>query len=101
MDKLDKNNAVEVNCVRDEYIYISQQPCENCKSKNAYVLHIQRLVETEDRTYDLLETKCQYCGHKKYFTFDITRYFEDLGKQFSNTLKHQDKYEDLDWDNET
>lgn len=101
MDKLDKNNAPEVNCVRDEYLYISQQPCENCNRKNAYKLHTQILISSENRNYDLLETQCQYCGNKKYFTFDVTECLHNIEKQLSNTFKNKNNYEDLDWDNET
>lgn len=101
MDNLDKNNAVEVNCVRDEYIYISQQLCENCSRKNAYMLRAQTLIGREDRNYDVLDTECQYCGYKKCFTFDVTDCFQNLEKQLSATFKDQDKHEDLDWDRET
>jgi hypothetical protein len=101
MDNLDKNNAVEVNCVRDEYIYISQQPCESCSRKNAYRLRTQTLIGREDRNYDVLDTECQFCGYKKCFTFDVTDCFQNLEKQFTATFKDRDKHEDLDWDSET
>jgi hypothetical protein len=101
MDKLDKDNAVEVKCVRDEYIFISQQPCQNCGKINAYKLRIQHLIHSENRSYDVLETECQYCRHQKCFTFDITDYFQDLGKQLTATFKDRDKDEDLNWDTKT
>nr|MDO8083109.1 hypothetical protein [Candidatus Freyarchaeota archaeon] len=101
MDNLDKSNAVEVNCVRDEYIFISQQPCENCSRKNAYRLRTQTLIGREDRNYDVLDTECQFCGYKKCFTFDVTDCFQNLEKQFSATFKDRDKHEDMDWDKET
>ncbi|WXG39824.1 MAG: hypothetical protein WED07_03195 [Candidatus Freyarchaeum deiterrae] len=101
MDKLDKSNALEVNCVRDEYIHVSKQPCESCNRKNAYKLCTQHLIQSEDRSYDILDTECQYCGYKKHFTFDITECFQNPEKQLSAMLKDLDKHDELDWDSET
>ncbi|MEM3587205.1 MAG: hypothetical protein QXO71_07800 [Candidatus Jordarchaeaceae archaeon] len=101
MTNLDKNNAREVNCVRDEYLYIFQQSCEKCRRKNAYKLCTQTLINNENRDYDILETKCQYCGHIKYFTFDVTECLHNIEKQLYSTFKDKETYEDLDWDSET
>jgi hypothetical protein len=101
MDKLDKSNAIKVKCVRDEYMLISHQLCENCNKKYAYKLCTQQFLQDENGSYDVLDTQCQYCGHKKCFTFNITEYHEDVENQIQAMFKDKDKFYDLDWDSET
>ncbi|MHA1580874.1 MAG: hypothetical protein ACTSUQ_14785 [Candidatus Freyarchaeota archaeon] len=101
MKKFDTNNTTKVKCVYDEYLIISQRPCESCNKKHAYKLRSQHLHQEKNKTYEVLNTQCQYCGHKKTFTFDITDCHQDTTKQILAMIKIKEKYEDWNWDTDT
>ncbi len=42
--KIDSNSAIAVDSIEEEYRYIQQIPCEQCKFKEIFKLNLQSLI---------------------------------------------------------
>ncbi len=76
--KIDSISAIDVGNIEEEYRYILQIPCEQCKFKGTFKLNLQSLIFEENQPYDKLDCQCQNCGAKKSFIFDISNFFGKL-----------------------
>ena len=75
---IDSNLAIVVGSIEEEYQYIKQILCEQCKFKGSLVLNKQSLIFEENKPYDKMDCQCQNCGAKKSFIFDISSFFGKL-----------------------
>jgi len=68
----DYDKAIKVDSVAQEHLYVARQGC-SCGGR----LHPtgQALLEHKGRHYDLLKTRCQACGNRAEFLFDINSFF--------------------------
>jgi len=69
---IDSNSAIVVGSIEEEYKYIQQIICEQCKFKGS------SLIFEENKPYDQMDCQCQNCGAKKSFRFDISSFFGKL-----------------------
>lgn len=67
---------VKVKGIPDEYEFVRNQKCDNCGKLGTYQRETQKLVESMEGYFDILECVCTECGHEKDFLFDINDFFK-------------------------
>ena len=76
MGDMKKPKFMKVKGVRDEYEFIRAQSCDNCGLKGTYKMQVQKLAESFDGLFDIVECACSECGDKKDFIFDVNEIFK-------------------------
>ena len=66
------DTAIAAHSVAEEHAHIAHQRCA-CGGSLRFVRQV--LLHQGERYFDLVETKCQRCGAKKEFLFDISSFF--------------------------
>lgn len=66
------DNAISVNSVHEEYIYVSKQRCE-CGGMLEVVRQDFSFCPFE---HDILTTECEKCSKTKEFPFDVRSFFD-------------------------